>query len=91
MSDFYIARITTKGQLTVPLELRKVLNVKEGDYILFEKKGSRVEIKKMLPPNDFETFAKPIRERFQKEGITPDDIEAAIAWARGETENEDNR
>ena len=45
----------------------------------------------MLPPNDFETFAKPIRERFQKEGITPDDIEAAIDWARGETENEDNR
>ncbi|OPX88693.1 AbrB/MazE/SpoVT family DNA-binding domain-containing protein [Pelotomaculum sp. PtaB.Bin117] len=82
MDEFYIARITTKGQVTVPLELRKALNVKEGDYILFEKKGPRVEIKKVLPPNDFEEFAKPIRERFQREGITPDDIEAAIKWAR---------
>ncbi len=40
MSELYISRITTKGQVTVPLELRKALNVKEGDYILFEKKGS---------------------------------------------------
>lgn len=84
MDEFYIARITTKGQVTIPLELRKVMNVKEGDYIFFKKKGSRVEIKKMIPPNDFEEFARPIRERFQKEGITPDDVEAAINWARGE-------
>lgn len=84
MDEFYIARITTKGQVTVPMELRKALKVKEGDYILFEKKGSRVEIKKMIPPNDFEEFARPIRERFQKEGVTPDDVEAAISWARGE-------
>lgn len=86
MGEYFIARITTKGQVTVPLELRKELNVKEGDYILFEKKGSRVEIKKMVPPNDFEDFARPIRERFQREGITPDDVESAINWARGESE-----
>ncbi|MEW5954122.1 MAG: AbrB/MazE/SpoVT family DNA-binding domain-containing protein [Bacillota bacterium] len=83
--EFFIARITTKGQITVPLELRKSLDIKEGDYILFEKKGSRVEIKKMVPPNDFEEFAKPIRERFQREGITPADVEAAIKWVRGES------
>ena len=85
MGEYYIARITTKGQVTVPLELRKELKVKEGDYILFEKKGSRVEIKKMVPPNNFEDFARPIRERFQREGITTDDVEAAINWARGES------
>ncbi len=83
MSDHYIARVTTKGQVTVPLELRKSLNIKEGDYIIFEKKGSRVEIKKMIPANDFDDFARPIRERFQKEGITPQDVEKAIKWARG--------
>lgn len=86
MSELYIARITTKGQVTLPLELRKFLNIKKGDYILFEKKGSRVEIKKMVPPNDFDDFARPIRERFKREGITPDDVEAAIKWARGVTE-----
>lgn len=82
MSESYIGRITTKGQVTVPVELRKSLNIKEGDYILFEKKGSRVEIRKMIPSNDFEDFARPIRERFQSEGITPKDVEDAIKWAR---------
>lgn len=86
MDDSYIARITTKGQVTVPVELRKHLKLKEGDYILFEKKGPKVEIKKMLPPNDFEEFAKPIRERFQRDGIRPEDIEEAINWARGNKE-----
>lgn len=86
MDDFFIAKITTKGQVTVPLELRKHLKVKEGDYILFEKKGSKVEMKKMVPPNDFEEFARPIRERFQKDGIVPEDIEAAVNWARGNNE-----
>lgn len=86
MDDLYIARITTKGQVTVPVELRKHLKLKEGDYILFEKKGPKVEIKKMLPPNDFEEFAKPIRERFQRDGIMPEDTEEAINWARGNKE-----
>jgi len=80
MSELYISRITTKGQVTVPLALRKSLNLKEGDYVLFEKKGSRVELKKMTP--DFADFARPIRERFQKEGITPEDVEEAIRWVR---------
>jgi AbrB family looped-hinge helix DNA binding protein len=86
MEDFFIARITTKGQVTVPLELRKYLKVQEGDYILFEKKGAKVEIKKMVPPNDFEEFARPIRERFQKGGITLEDVEEAVNWARGNKE-----
>jgi AbrB family looped-hinge helix DNA binding protein len=86
MDEFFVARITTKGQVTVPLELRKYLKIQEGDYILFEKKGSKVEIKKLAPPNDFENFARPIRERFQKGGITPEDVEAAINWARGQKE-----
>jgi len=86
VSEFFISRITTKGQVTVPLELRTLLKIKEGDYILFEKKGRRVEIKKMVPPDDFEEFARPIRERFLKDGITPDDVESAIKWARGNKE-----
>jgi AbrB family looped-hinge helix DNA binding protein len=86
LDDFFIARITTKGQVTVPLELRKHLKVNEGDYILFEKKGSKIEIKKMLPPNDFEEFARPIRERFQKGGVKQEDVEEAVNWARGNKE-----
>jgi len=38
-----IARITSKGQITIPIEIRKKLNVKEGDKILFfEEENGRI-------------------------------------------------
>jgi len=43
MSGLYITRLTTKGQVMIPVELRKFLQIKEGDYILFEKKGARAQ------------------------------------------------
>jgi AbrB family looped-hinge helix DNA binding protein len=38
------ARITSKGQITVPREVRRVLGVRPGDRLLFEsdEKGIRV-------------------------------------------------
>jgi AbrB family looped-hinge helix DNA binding protein len=30
------AKITSKGQVTVPLEVRRILGVREGDKLLFE-------------------------------------------------------
>lgn len=30
------ARITSKGQVTIPAEVRKALGLKRGDYLLFE-------------------------------------------------------
>ena len=38
-----VARITTKGQITIPIEIRKKLNLKEGDKILFlEEENGRI-------------------------------------------------
>ena len=38
-----VARITTKGQITIPIEIRKRLNLKEGDKILFlEEDNGRI-------------------------------------------------
>lgn len=34
-----IARITSKGQVTIPVEVRRALGVEEGDSLLFEKLG----------------------------------------------------
>jgi antitoxin PrlF len=34
-----IARITSKGQVTIPVEVRRALGVEEGDSLLFERVG----------------------------------------------------
>jgi len=37
-----LARLSSKGQITVPIEIRKKLNLKEGDKILFFEEGGKI-------------------------------------------------
>lgn len=40
-----LAKVTTKGQITIPKSIRDLLNLKEGSKIIFIQKGSDVVIK----------------------------------------------
>ena len=37
-----LAKITSKGQITIPISIRKLLGVKDGDKVLFLQEGNRV-------------------------------------------------
>jgi AbrB family looped-hinge helix DNA binding protein len=39
------AKITSKGQITVPIEVRRLLGVREGDRLLFESDSEGVHIR----------------------------------------------
>ena len=39
-----LARITTKGQITIPIEIRRKLGVKEGDKVVFLENEGKVMI-----------------------------------------------
>jgi AbrB family looped-hinge helix DNA binding protein len=38
------SRVTTKGQVTLPKNVRELLNAEEGDFIIFFKDENRVYI-----------------------------------------------
>ena len=41
-----LARVTTKGQVTIPASIRKALNITEGDQLLFELgEGDAVQVR----------------------------------------------
>jgi antitoxin PrlF len=40
------ARVTSKGQITVPKSVREALNLEKGDEILFRVEGSRAILSK---------------------------------------------
>ena len=40
-----LAKVTTKGQITIPKEIRELLDLKEGSKIIFIQKGKDVIIK----------------------------------------------
>ena len=42
MSAMEVAKITSKGQITIPIQIRKLLGVKEGDKVLFVENEGRV-------------------------------------------------
>ena len=37
-----LAKVTSKGQLTIPIEIRKKLGIKNGDKVLFVEEAGRV-------------------------------------------------
>ena len=39
-----LAKITTKGQITIPAEIRKKLHLKPGDKVLFIEEGGKITV-----------------------------------------------
>ncbi len=37
-----LAKVTSKGQITIPIAIRNALGIREGDKILFMEEGDRV-------------------------------------------------
>jgi len=50
------ARITSKGQITVPREIRRALGVGPGDKLLFEKDRGGIHVRPVRTKSPFEKY-----------------------------------
>ena len=50
------ARITSKGQITVPREVRRILGVRAGDRLLFESDGKDVRVRPVRSKSAFSKY-----------------------------------
>ena len=50
------ARITSKGQITVPQEIRRALGVRPGDKLLFENDGDGIRVRPIRTKSPFEKY-----------------------------------
>lgn len=71
------ARITSKGQITVPREIRRALGVHPGDSLLFESDRAGVRVRPMRVKSPFAKF-RGIGNR----GL-PSGKKAIVRWIRG--------
>ena len=39
-----VSRVTSKGKVTIPVEMRRKLGIKDGDKVVFIEEGSRIVI-----------------------------------------------
>jgi AbrB family looped-hinge helix DNA binding protein len=50
------AKITSKGQITVPVEIRKSLGLKTGDHLRFEQQEGGIRLVRDAEENPFEKW-----------------------------------
>ena len=43
---YYVATLTSKGQITIPTEITKIMGLKPGDKVCIDEKQNRLEIYK---------------------------------------------
>lgn len=51
-----VAKITSKGQITLPKEIRELLGVESGDSVRFEVHDGKVEVYPQKPRLDFQSM-----------------------------------
>jgi AbrB family looped-hinge helix DNA binding protein len=50
------AKLTSKGQITVPIEVRRMLGVRPGDRLLFETDSNGIHIRPVRSKSVFEKY-----------------------------------
>jgi len=50
------ATMTSKGQVTVPFEIRRILGVRAGDKVEFETNGTKCSLQPVRAEDPFEKF-----------------------------------
>ena len=78
-----LIKMSSKGQLVVPKEIRKEINFKEGERFIAIPLEEGVYFKKINMPN-LQEISKEVEAHFKKSKVTKQDLKKAIKWARKE-------
>jgi AbrB family looped-hinge helix DNA binding protein len=77
------AKITSKGQITIPQAIRRALRLREGDTVVFETDEHGVRFYPRRPVSVFAEYEGIWREG---EGQSVDEINEALRELRGHNE-----
>ena len=65
------ARVTSKGQITVPKAVRDALGIKEGDQVIFRVEGNRAVLARTA---DFLSLASTVKVPAARRNAAWDDV-----------------
>ena len=81
MVEASTTKVSSKGQVVIPINVRKAAGLKEGEKVLAIAFDDTVVLKKMTAET-FEETVKPIWNRVRKLGLTEEDVDALIQEAK---------
>jgi AbrB family looped-hinge helix DNA binding protein len=85
MKNVATTKMSSKGQVVIPEEIRKRLRLKPGSQFVVLGENDMVILKAVSPPSmeQFDALIAEARRRVREAGLKRSDIAAAIAQVRG--------
>jgi AbrB family looped-hinge helix DNA binding protein len=85
MASVSTTKMSSKGQVVIPENIRKQLNLKAGARFVVLGEKDVVILKNISPPSmdEFDDLIAKARKKAKKAGLKKSDIKDAIAQARG--------
>ena len=79
-----IVSVSSNGQIAIPVSYRKALSIKEGSQLVIYSDGENIILKPIELPSEDKLSAAlaKARDYASREGLTEDDIKAAIKESR---------
>ena len=78
-------KLSSKGQVVIPEEIRDRLGLEAGAQFVVVGEGDVVVLKALTPPRvaDFTALLDRAQESARQAGLTPGDVDEAVREARG--------
>ena len=79
-----IIKMSSKGQIVIPQNIRKKMNLEEGNLLLVLEGKDSICLKKIELPKikSWEEATKPFREAAKKSGFTKEDLDKVIVESK---------
>ncbi len=77
-----VIKVTSKGQITLPSEIREEMGIDKDNYIAVDSIGDYIILKKIT--SKLEEISKAFKKEADSKNITKKDIEKAIEESREE-------
>jgi AbrB family looped-hinge helix DNA binding protein len=78
-----LTRVSSKGQVVIPAEIKRSLGIKSGDKLLVIAAGDAILMVR-VPKAGFLELVRPVWERVRELGLTGEDIDVLIEEAKAE-------
>ena len=85
MSNVEITKMSSRGQIVIPKDIREEIGMREGDYLAIFSSGDTICLKRLemiALKKRFEKTANRLEKIAIEKGITSDDIDEAVKNAR---------
>jgi AbrB family looped-hinge helix DNA binding protein len=84
MAAYATTKLSSKGQIVIPEDIRERMHLKEGDQFVVVGQGDTVILKSITPPSmsEFQGLMAEASAQAKKAGMKKADVSAAIKKVR---------